>query len=40
MYHHVGASLYFLISFMCMSGCSFVLFLYCLQMVFPWFRKV
>ena len=35
MYHQVGASLYLLINFMCMSGFSFVLFWYCLQIVFP-----
>lgn len=35
MYHQVGASLYFFISFMWMSGFSVVLLLYCLQMVLP-----
>lgn len=40
MYHQVGASLYRRISFMWMSGFSWVLLLYCLQMVFPWCRYV
>lgn len=34
-YHHVGASLYFLIIFICTSGRSLVLFFHCLQIVFP-----
>jgi hypothetical protein len=38
MYHHVGASLYRLISFMWISGFSVVLLLYCRQMVLPWCR--
>jgi hypothetical protein len=33
MYHQVGASGYLSISFMCMSGFSLVLFLYCRQIV-------
>lgn len=35
MYHHVGASLYFLIIFMWTSGFSLVLLLYCRQIVLP-----
>ena len=31
MYHHDGASLYFFMSFMCISGFSFALSLYCRQ---------
>jgi len=40
MYHHVGASLYFLMSLMWTSGFSLVLLLYCLHIVLPWFRYV
>lgn len=40
MYHHVGASLYRLISFMWISGFSVVLLLYWRQMVLPWCRYV
>ena len=39
-YHHVGASLYFRISFMWISGFSLVLFRYCLQIICPWWRYV
>jgi len=40
MYHHVGASLYFRISFMWISGFSLVLFRYCLHIICPWWRYV
>lgn len=39
-YHHVGASLYFFINFMWISGFSVVLFMYCFQMYLPWWRYV
>lgn len=40
MYHIVGASLYFCISFMWMSGFSVVLLRYCLQICFRLCRYV
>lgn len=40
MYHEVGASLYFPINFMCISGFSFVLFLYCFQICLRLWRYV
>lgn len=40
MYHQVGASGYFRMSFMWMSGFSLVEFLYCLQMSLPWCSQV